>query len=377
MRLLIPCASGAEASVKRQLKALGYGDCPATDGRISLAGEWEDIARLNVFLRSGERVLLVLGEFPAGDFNALYDGVFALPFEEFFTPHTRILMDGKSKKSALGAVKAAGGVAKKAIVERLKEKLGVRTLDEQGERAIVGLTLSEDTATVTLNTSGEGLHKRGYRVLSTDAPLKETIAACMIESSIYRAGKPFADLFTGSGTLPIEAAYYALRIAPGGRREFDFTSWKCAPDVLKRAREEAEDGRDRTTKLDLYAGDLSEKALSAARYHARRAGVERHIRFVCADMRSFVSSEPYGVIVSNPPYGERIGKDVDLFALYRDFGRTFRALPEWSCYFLSAYEGAERAFGGRAEKRRKLFNANLPCGFYGFLGAKPPKPDMK
>ncbi len=372
MRLLIPCAAGVEASVKRQLKDLGYGECPALNGRIALEGDFYDIARLNVFLRSGERVLIELGNFPASAFDELYDGVYALPWEEFLSAHSLIRMDGKSFKSALGAIKAAGGVAKKAIVSRLKEKLHTRTLDEKGERAIVGVSLFENNASVTLDTSGEGLHKRGYRNLSYEAPLKETVAAAMVESSVFRAGKPFADLFCGSGTIPIEAALYALNIAPNARREFDFTKWKCAPDVLSRAREEAGDVRKKGIKLSLLASDLSEKAVSIARYHAKRAGVEEHIRFSCADMRTFSAEEKYGVLISNPPYGERL-KEEDLAALYRDFGKLYRSLPDWSCYFLSGFEGAERAFGGRADKRRKLYNANIPCGFYGYLGAPPPR----
>ncbi len=374
MDLLIPVASGAEASVKRQLRALGYGDCPALGGRIALSGDFSDIARLNVFLRSGERVLIRLGTFGAVTFDELYEGARALPWEEFLSAHSLIRMDGKSYKSRLGAVKAAGGVVKKAIVDRLREKLGVRTLDEKGERAIVGVSLLSDVATLTLDTSGEGLHKRGYRTLAYDAPLKETVAAAMAESSVYRAGKPFADLFCGSGTIPIEAALYALNIAPNAGRDFDFTRWKCAPPVLGEARKEAEDVRDRKTKLRLFASDISEKAVSIARYHAKRAGVAEHIVFSCADMRRFSSAEPYGVLLSNPPYGERLKED-DLFSLYRDFGRLYRSLPEWSCYFLSGYPAAERAFGGRADKRRKLFNANIACGFYGYLGAKPPEKD--
>lgn len=373
MKLYVPCAAGTEASVKRQLKALGYGDCPAQAGRIALEGDWKDVARLNVFLRSGDRVLIELGSFRAETFDELFEGVRALPFEEFLTPHSLVRMDGKSRKSRLMARKAAGGVAKKAIVERLGEKLGVRSLDETGERVVVGISIDSDIASITLDTSGDGLHKRGYRTLAYEAPLKETVAAAMIESSVYRAGKPFADLFCGSGTIPIEAAYYALGIAPGARRQFDFTRWKCAPRVLESAREEAEEGRNRTAKLGLFACDLSERAVSVAKFHAARAGVADQIRFSVEDMRAFSSSERYGVIVSNPPYGERMEKGSDLFALYRDFGKTFRSLPDWSCYFLSGYPQAERAFGGKAEKRRKLYNARIECGFYGYLGAKPPR----
>lgn len=195
----------------------------------------------------------------------------------------------------------------------------------------------------------------------------------MVESSYFRRGKPFADLFCGSGTLPIEAAMYALNIAPNARRGFDFTKWKCAAaGALERARQEAEDVRFRGEIPPLFAGDISARAVDVAKFHAARAGVERYIRFSCADMREFTAPERYGVLVSNPPYGERLGREDDLFSLYRDFARTFRRLNDWSCYFLSAFEGAERAFG-RCPKKRRLWNARIPCTLYAYEGAKPPK----
>lgn len=373
MNILIPCAAGLEATVKRQLKKLGYGDCPAYHGRIFLEGDWKDIARLNVFLRSGERVLLSLARFKAATFDELFEGVFSVPWEEYLTPHSKILMDGNCRKSALMAVKSSGGVAKKAVIRRLREKLGVSSIDEKGERAVIGISLYEDEATVTLDTSGDGLHKRGYRVLPYDAPLKETLAAAMVENAYYRAGKPFADLFCGSGTLPIEAAMYALNIAPGIRRKFDFLQWKCVPDVLNAAREEAEDLRDRRTKLSLFGGDVSEKAISIAQFHAKKAGVAEHIRFQCADVRSFASDEAGGLLLSNPPYGERMG--ADLFSLYRDFSRVYRRLNGWDCSFLTSYGLAERAFG-HADRTRKLYNANLECRLYTYRGrgVLPPSP---
>ena len=377
MKLLIPVASGLEASVKRQLKKLGYGDCPATGGRIVVNGGWEDIARLNVFLRSGERVLILLGEFPAPTFDALFTGVRSIPFEEYLSPHSKILIDGKCVKSELMAIKASGGVAKKAIIERLREKLGVRTLDEKGERTTVGVSLLNNVATVTLDTSGAGLHKRGYRTRAYDAPLKETTAAAIIESSFIRAGKPFADLFCGSGTLPIEAALYARNIAPNKHREFDFTSFRpCPAGVLDRAREEAEDNEVKGEIPPLFGGDILPRAVEIARYHAKRAGVEKDIRFSCADMRQFTSAERYGLLISNPPYGERLEAERNLFPLYRDFSRTFRRLPDWSCTFLTSYAGAERAFG-KADKRRKLFNANIECCLYSYYGKPPEKAQVK
>lgn len=373
MKLLIPVSAGVEASVKRQLKYLGYGDCPANEGRIAVEGGWEDIARLNVFLRSGERVLLCLSTFHAATFDELYEGVYSLPWEEFFTPHTHILIDGKCVKSALMAIKAAGGVAKKAILNRLREKFGVSTFDEKGERAVVGISIFEDVATVTLDTSGDGLHKRGYRVLSYDAPLRETTAAAIVESSVFHPEKPLADLFCGSGTIPIEAALLAQNIAPGLLRTFDFTAWKNAPPVLPRAKEEAKDCIIRGKQVDIFGGDLSPRAIEIARFHAKRAGVQDIVRFACADMREFHSSKEYGVLISNPPYGERLSKGENLKELYVGFSKTFRALKDWSCYFITSYMGAERAFGKPADKRRKLFNANLECCLYTYLGKKPPK----
>lgn len=374
MNLLIPCAAGVEGTVKRQLIKLGYGDRPAVNGRISLEGGWEDVARLNVMLRAGERVLICLAEFPARTFDELYEGVFRIPWEDYLTPHARILMDGKCVKSALMAVKAAGGVAKKAVVNRLKRKLGAIALDEKGERAVVGVSIFNDTAQITLDTSGEGLHKRGYRVLSYDAPLRETTAAALVENTYYRGERPFADLFCGSGTIPVEAALSALGIAPGAKRDFDFTSWKCAPqNALGRAREEAEDSRRKGVKPQIYASDISEKAISVAKYHAERAGVSEYIRFRRADMRNFSCGEPNGILLSNPPYGERLGKGEDLFSLYRDFSRVFRSLPAWSCYFLSAYNRAEQAFGRKAAHKKRLYSADLECWFYAF----PTKPFKK
>lgn len=371
MKLYIPVASGVEASVKRQLSKLGYGDCPALLGRICLEGTWQDVARLNVCLRAGERVLIGVGEFPSPDFDALFDGVSAIAWEEWLSPHSHILMDGKCVKSNLMAIKATGGVVKKAITKRLMQKFGVSSLDERGERVIVGVFLNENTAYLTLDTSGDGLHKRGYRIRNYDAPLRETTAAAMVESSFFKAGKPFADVFCGSGTLPIEAALFLHNIAPGISRDFDFTHWKCAPaGILRTAREEARAMQKDNAESEIFASDISPKAIELAKFHAQRAGVEKDIIFRTQDMRRFTSQQPNGILICNPPYGERMG-DCDLQGLYRDFGKMFRALPDWSCYFLSSYENAERAFGGRADKKRHFWNARLECTLYSYFG-KPP-----
>ncbi len=378
MKLLIPVAAGLEQITKRQLHQLGYEKAPADNGRIELEGSWQDVARLNVRLRSGERVLVVLDKFFARTFDELYEGVYAIPWEEWLTVDSKILMDGKSVQSALAAIKASGGVAKKAIISRLADKLrsGRRTFSESGARSIVGISIFKDEVTVTLDTSGEGLHKRGYRSLAYAAPLKETLASALIDSTFYNPDgdieKPFADLFCGSGTIPVEAAMKALHIAPGLHRDFDFTAWKCAENgVLERAKEEARDDEKRGAKPIIFASDISKEAISIAKYHAKRAGVESNIRFSVADARSFSGELSHGVLLSNPPYGERLSDEKEVRALMRDLGKTFRALPDWNAYILTSLPDFERYFGKTADKKKKLFNANLVCGFYSYFGRSP------
>lgn len=381
MKLLIPVASGLEQITKRQLFSLGYERAPADNGRIEIEGEWQDVARLNVLLRSGERVLIVLSRFHAVTFDELYEGMYNVPWEEYLTVDSRILMDGKSVQSTLAAVKAAGGVAKKAVIRRLSDKIrtGRKTFAETGARSIIGVSIYKDEVTVTLDTSGDGLHKRGYRSLAYSAPLKETLAAALIDSTFYNPDKdiekPFADPFCGSGTLPIEAAMKALHIAPGRDRDFDFTFWACAPGgILERARQEARDCEKPSAAPTIFASDINPEAISIAKYHARRAGVEKHIRFSVADSTKFSSDRKYGVLLSNPPYGERLSEEKEVRALMSAFGKTFRSLPEWNAYILTSLPDFERAFGKTADKKKKLFNANLPCGFYAYFG-KPPKAD--
>lgn len=373
MQLYVPAAAGLEAVVKRQLKKLGYEDTKAINGRISLSGEWEDVARLNVFLRSGERVLMLLSSFKAETFDELFDGVYAIPWEEYLSPHAKILMNGKSVLSKLAAIKASGAVTKKAIVKRLIEKknLSGKLLDESGERYIVGISIYKDEVFVTLDTSGEGLHKRGYRSLAYSAPLKETTAAAMIDLSYYFPDKPFADIFCGSGTIPIEAAMKALNIAPGLKRDFDFSKWRCAPKgILERAKEEARDSITEK-KLNIFAADINPKAVSIAEYHAKKAGVDGHITFKVQDMKEFVSDERYGVLISNPPYGERLGEEEEVKKLYKDLGGVYKRLPDWNMYILTGFKNFERFFGKRADKNRKLYNANIECYYYSYPSKKP------
>ncbi len=382
MEILIPVASGLEQTVKRQLNTLGYDKAPAENGRISLSGDFLDVARLNVFLRSGERVLIKLKEFPAITFDELFDGVYSIPWENYLSLDSKILMDGKSVQSALAAIKASGGVAKKAIIRRLSDKLKTAknsrvTFSETGARFTVGVSLFKDVATITLDTTGDGLHKRGYRDLSYTAPLKETLAASLIDNTFYNPNadeeKPFADLFCGSGTLPIEAAMKGLNIAPGLKRGFDFEHWRFVPqNVLELAKEEAKDKQTLGRKLCIFASDISPKAIEIAKRHAARAGVEKYIRFSVSDARKFKTDQKYGVLLSNPPYGERLLDETEVRALMRELYKTYKALPDWNAYIFTALPNFERYFGKTADKKKKLFNANLPCGLYSYFG-KPPK----
>ncbi len=381
MQLLIPSAFGQEQTIKRQLLTLGFDKAPAENGRIFIEGDWDTVARLNVYLRSGERVLIRLAKFPAKTFDELYEGVYAIPWENYLTMDSQILMDGKSVQSVLVAIKAAGGVAKKAIITRLADKIrtGRKTFAETGARTVVGVSLFKDEATITIDTSGDGLHKRGYRTLAYAAPLKETLAAGIIDDSFYNPEKdeekPFADLFCGSGTLPIEAAMKALRMPPNLHRAFDFEGWHCVPrGICEHVREEGKDGIRWNAKPCILGSDINPEAISIAKYHAKKAGVDKYIRFALADARTFSCEQKYGVLISNPPYGERLSDAKAVQALMRDLGRTFRALPEWNAYILTSLPEFERWFGKNANKKKKLYNANLLCGLYAYFG-KPPKRD--
>lgn len=374
MKLLVPVAFGLEAVVKRQLKTLGYEKAPAENGRISLEGGWEDVAKTNVFLRSGERVLIELARFRAVTFDELFDGVYAIPWEEWLQKDSAILMEGKCVKSVLGAVKTSGKIVKKAIVKGLCEKHGLKTLPETGPRTIVGFTILSDEVSVTIDTSGEGLHKRGYRSLPYTAPLKETLAAGIIDMTYYFPDKPFADIFCGSGTLPIEAAMRSLNIAPGKNRDFDFLHWDVADKKAHRlALEEAKDTETPERRVDIYGADIDPRAVETAKFHAKRAGVGNAIRFSTADMRDFTSSVPRGILICNPPYGERMENKKEASSLSRDLGKVYRALPDWNAYILSGLDGFEGAFGERADRKKKLYNANIECTLYSYLSSKPPK----
>lgn len=372
--LIATATFGMESQVAYELKQLGYDDQHVEGGRVTFRGDMAAIARTNIWLRVADRVLLRVGEFPARTFDELYDRTRALPWADLIALDGAIPVDGKSVKSQLSSVPAVQGVVKKAIVDALAERHHVQTLPETGARYRVLVALLDDVATLTLDTSGDGLHKRGYRQLAATAPIKETLAAGLISLSRWRPEQPFADPLCGSGTLPIEAAMQALNIAPGARRRFDAEGWDCVGEkVWTDARREADDLACMDRAIDIEGTDISENVLALARHHAYLMGLERHIRFACKPVKDWRPSAEYGAIITNPPYGERMGDAAEVERLYKDMGEAFLGHSTWSFFVLTAYERFERPFGRPAARKRKLYNGRLRCDFFQYPGPRPPR----
>ncbi len=371
-RLQITTASGIEAVTKRELTELGYPLSPAENGRIRMTGSEADIARCNLLLRTANRVMIELTSFRAEDFDALFEGTRAFPWEDYLPADAKIYLYGKCVQSRLHALSACQSIVKKAICTRMCERLRRSSLPETGALYRIEISVLRDIVTLCLDTSGEGLHRRGYRATVGEAPLKETLAAALILLSVWRPDRPFADPFCGSGTLPIEAAMIGTNFPAGGRRDFDFLHWpnfdfSCFAAIKAQALEAADPGRE----LRISGFDLDPAQIALAMKHASQAGVAEHIHFQRRDMREFSSRFAHGVIVTNPPYGQRLGTDAEVRGLMRDFGRTVDALDEWSCYILSSLPGLPKAFGRPADRVRKLYNGRLECGFYQFLKSPP------
>lgn len=374
MEICVTSASGIEAVTKRELyKIIGKEDLSAINGRIKFEGDESDVAKCNLNLRTGNRVEIVLGGFKAETFDDLFDGVKSIPFEEYIDRDGKIIVSAKSVQSKLFAYSAIQSVSKKAICERLCKKYGVNELNESGARYKIEVAALKDYVTVTLDTSGDGLHRRGYRGLVGEAPLKETLAAALVELSVWNKTRPFADLFCGTGTIPIEACMIALNIPPGLNRSFDFQNWKrFDKKIFDRAAEEAKANIVTDADLRISGFDIDDKQLKLARKHAELAGVDKYIHFQRADMRDFSSRFSHGVIISNPPYGERLSDRKEVEKLYRDYGKKVASLDDWCAYTLTPVDDFERLFGKKADKKRKIYNGKIECCYYSHL-APPPK----
>ena len=365
LELAVPTLFGLEGLCDDELRRLGLSDVRAENGRVLCAARPADIPRVNLNLRTGERALILLGSFPAGDFDALFEGVRTLPWEDFLPRDAAFPVKGHCLNSALHAVPACQSIVKKAVAARLGQKYGLETLPENGPVYQIQFSIMKDMATLMLDTSGAGLHKRGYRAVGVTAPLRETLAAALVLLSRYRGRDPFCDPFCGSGTIAIEAALIAKNRAPGLERSFSAQRWACVPaQAWMDAADEAMD-REFDGAYEIWGGDIDPKAVAIARDNAVKAGVEDLIRFEVADARAFRREAPYGRVVTNPPYGERIMEKREAEELYRAFGKAYRGLPPgWSLALLSSHTEFERTFGRTADKKRKLYNGMIKCDLF-------------
>lgn len=374
IHLIATSAFGIEAVVGRELYKLGYQDQYVENGKVTFSGDESAICRTNLWLRTADRVLIKVGEFKALTFEELFENTKALPWHEWIPENAEFPVEGKSIDSKLFSVPDCQAIVKKAVVEKMKEKYKRQWFEENGPRFKIEAALLKDMATLTIDTSGPGLHKRGYRKLISGAPLKETLASAMILISRWNKDRVLIDPFCGSGTIPIEAALIGHNIAPGINREFVSESWPVIPkEFWEKAREEARSLANYDQELRIHGSDINEEVMSLARYHAAQAGVEKSIhlqRMPVADIRSRYK---YGFIICNPPYGERLGEMREVEKLYKQMGEVFRKLDSWSYYILASHTDFEKVFGQKADKKRKLYNGRILCNYFQFFGPPPPK----
>lgn len=368
---------GLESVVVRELHDLGYVDAKAyATGRVLLRGGMDAVAACNLWLRSAERVLIRVGSFDAADFDALFEGIRAINWEDWLEPDACFKVSGRSVKSTLSSVPAIQRATKKAIAERMMSGHGVRTLPETGAEYEIEIGLLNDVATVTIDTSGDGLHKRGYRVLVGEAQLRETMAAGLVLLSFWKPDLPFLDPFCGTGTIAIEAAMIGRNLAPGLSRGFAFEQWALTPTgSMEHAREAARAAAKPGLEQKLVATDISPDALEMARTHARRAGVESDVHFQQRAFADLRSKGEYGCLIANPPYGQRLGDIQGLRQLYRSIPEVLSRLPTWSHFILTSYPDFESVIGREASRRRKLYTANLEVTYYQFHGPRKPRAD--
>lgn len=372
--LIATTTFGLEYVVARELQNLGYTDTRTSDGRVLFSGDEIDIARCNLWLRSADRVLIRMGEFPAPDFGVLFDRITDLPWNEILPVDAQFPVKGRSVRSQLRSVPKVQAATKKAIVENLKRKHNRFRFDESGAEYVIEVSLLRDVATLTIDTTGPGLHKRGYREVVGPAPLRETMAAGLIQLSYWNRERSLIDPFCGSGTIPIEAAMIGRNIAPGNGRSFACEDWAWFERrFMKEARTEAKDKRLPALPIPIRACDHDPSAIRLARHAVTEAGVSSDIRFEEAEISALKSSRDYGCIITNPPYGERLGDAEEVEAVYRVMGRVFEPLDTWSVYVLTSNRYFEKHFGRRAPRRRKLYSGRLECQFYQYPGPPPPR----
>lgn len=374
IELIATTTFGLESVCKRELMDLGFENIRVENGKLTFPADLKDIPKANIWLRTADRVLLKMGEFKALTFDELFEKTKALPWDQWIPEDGNFVVEGKSVSSKLFSISDSQRIVEKAIVEKLKTKYDVSWFEKTGAKYTVEVSLLKDVATLTIDTSGEGLHKRGYRDRAGDAPIKETLAAAMILLSYWNKERTLLDPFCGSGTIPIEAAMIGKNIAPGLDRSFAAEEW---PNIDKeywtKARREAFKAIDNDVKLDILGCDIDKRSILRARDNAANLGLEEDIQFFMKDMRDVDLKNEYGVVISNPPYGERMGEKEEIQKLYTDLGLKFRELDTWSMYIITSDEEFEKLYGKKADKKRKLYNGRIKVDYYQFYGPRPPK----
>jgi putative N6-adenine-specific DNA methylase len=370
--LIATAAQGIESLVSDEVKQLGYEIDKVDNGKIIYKTDALGIARSNLWLRTADRVKICIGEFTATTFDELFVQTKALPWEDFIPEDGQVPVIGKSVKSKLYSVPDCQAIVKKAIVERLRQRHGlVSRLPETGALYRVEVALLKDVATLTIDTSGAGLHKRGYRIQQNEAPLKETLAAALIKLTNWRPNDPFVDPFTGSGTIPIEAALIGQNIAPGFNREFASEKWDIVPmKIWDEARVEAEEVAKYDQVLDITGSDIDHRMIEIAKGNAQEAGLSDLIHWKQMQVRDFHPKVSNGYLVGNPPYGERLGEKEEVKKIYRDLGRIMNNHPDWSVYILTSYPDFEKIYGRKATKKRKLYNGFIRTDYYQYFGKR-------
>ena len=376
LELIAPCHFGLEAVLKREILELGYEIIRVEDGRILFEGDAEAVCRANIYLRTAERILIKAGEFHAETFEELFQGTKAIPWEHYIPVNGKFYVTkAASVKSKLFSPSDIQSIMKKAMVERMKEVHHISWFAEDGDLFPVRAFLHKDEVLVGIDTTGESLHKRGYRKLTARAPIAENLAAALIMLTPWRGNRILVDPFCGSGTFPIEAAMMAAHMAPGVNRSFTAMTWNhLIPErEWTEVREEAKEEIDLNVETDIQGYDLDETMVEYARQNARLAGVDHLIHFQKRGVDQLSHSKKYGFVITNPPYGERLEEKETLFDLYHTIGERFKKLDDWSLYLITSYDKAQEALGLKADKNRKIYNGMMKTYFYQFPGPKPPK----
>lgn len=374
--LIAPCHFGLEAVLKREIQDLGYEIRQVEDGRVTFAGDETAIAKANIYLRSAERILLKVDEFSAYSFDELFEKTKALPWEKYIPKDGKFwVAKAASVKSKLFSPSDIQSIMKKAMVDRLGKRYHETWFKEDGAPYPVRVFLKKDLVTIGIDTTGDSLHKRGYRALSGEAPISETLAAALIMLTPWKKDRILVDPFCGSGTFVIEAAMMAANIPPGINREFTAEGWTnlIPKKVWYKAIDEANENINMDVDVDIQGYDIDPAVLKVARINAKEAGVDELIHFQERPVKSLSHPKKYGFIITNPPYGERLEDKKDLPAIYEDFGNSFKALDAWSCYMITSYEDAEKYFGRKSDKNRKIYNGMIKTYFLEFRGPRPPR----